>query len=77
MSLLEEIAASTSAPGGVCTIGTTLRDRPDIADDLRSALTNLDIPASAISLALKGRGIAIGDYTVNRHRRGRCLCRRS
>ncbi len=74
MSLLDDIEAEVVTPGSKCSVGTVLAALdPTDAEDLRAAIAG-SVPASAISKALRKRGVDLNDSTIARHRRGRCKC---
>lgn len=76
-SLLDEIgrqAANNRRTGPACAVATVLGSlEVDDAEDLRKALAG-HYTGSAIGRALRDRGYAVSDYTINRHRRGDCTC---
>lgn len=75
MSLADEARASVTRKGGRCETGLLL-DRlgePD-RSELLEALTDETVEGSALSRALKGRGVYISQYSLQRHRRGACRC---
>ena len=73
-SLLEEAQALTKRPGTVCSVALLARrlDETERAE-LDEAIAS-DISATAISKALKARGIDLSYATINRHRASRCVC---
>lgn len=81
MSLLEEIEEATSgiAIGGKCSVSKTLNDMEDKdRDSLALALEKRDkYPGTAISTALKKRGVQLTSQAIQRHRRGVCSCQKT
>jgi hypothetical protein len=82
-NLAELIANEVRTPGGSCTIGRLLNptaddglDAAEIAADLTDALANPAIPSSAISRALAAVGQPLVATSIQRHRRGDCVCTR-
>ena len=72
-SLLDEAQGLITRNGSVCGVERFYTHRPDLAAQLREALT-ADVPGSAIAAALKKRGIDLPALTIQRHRRGDCKC---
>lgn len=75
--LADLIASEVRKPGGACTIGRLLTTlgKGDAAD-LADALSNKAIPSSAISRALTAVGQPLVATSIQRHRRGDCVCTR-
>lgn len=81
MSLLDDIASDPVRPGTNCTVRLTIDALPpDDAADLLRAIEDLDAigqyvyTGAQISRTLAKRGIRLNDSTIQRHRRGFCLC---
>lgn len=74
--LLEEILANNQGRAGtVCAVKKVLDNMSaDDAKDLRGAIDDPLIKATAIYKALKTRGYQISDGTISRHRRKECVC---
>jgi hypothetical protein len=80
-SLASAIEAAKFQQGPRCTVTLALRVmKPEDATDLREAMERKDLPASAISRALRdwtdrdGQPLDIGSHAIQRHRRGECAC---
>ena len=75
MGLLDEIKAAQPQIGGRCTMSTLLEvlAADDLAD-LETAMADPAIPSTVIAKVLANHGHRIGSATIQRHRRGACLC---
>lgn len=63
--------------GGVCTIARVLAAAgPQDRKTILAWLTDQSIPSTRVADSLSGKidGIRVTDFTVRRHRLGRCLC---
>lgn len=68
-------AAQHGRKGGHCTAGLLLDSLPaDYRAEVDVALADPAIYASLIAELLTGDGYPIASETLNRHRRGRCMC---
>lgn len=78
MSFADDAASFAGIPGGVCSVGLLLdditTDDPDLADEVRAALTNRRLSSTGIMRALRSRGWEITINPIERHRRGECKC---
>lgn len=75
MTLLDEARALVRRPGITCALDTIRRANPVLAAEIDDAIAS-DVPAPAISEALRARGIELDRQVLNRHRRGDCIrCR--
>lgn len=76
MSLLADIRAEQEAQSGPkCSFQTVMASlTPEDAADVLAAIDE-GRKSSAISRALRKRGVDLGEYTIARHRRGGCSCR--
>ena len=75
MGLLDEIKSARPKVGGRCSIPMFLdslsdKDRADV----EAALADPTIAATAIAKVLQARGHNMSASTLQRHRRGACLC---
>lgn len=75
MGLLDDIKAARPKVGGRCSIPGFLDSLPaqDRADVV-AALADPAIAATAIAKVLQARGHAVSASSLQRHRRGACLC---
>jgi predicted transcriptional regulator YheO len=71
-----ESASQNRAPG--CSVGTFLNSLPgEAAESIEAALNRPEITTTAIANAISRRtGNQISSYTLRRHRRDECSCRR-
>lgn len=70
-----EVEAASGRKGPGCTIGLYLRSLGNTArEQVEAALGRPELTTSAISRALRDRGLDASDFTVRRHRRGDCSC---
>lgn len=79
MGLGEEIRAAQSERRGgpKCGVARTLESLSDEdRADLIAAMDDPDVMHSTIARVLDGRGFALRDQTVQRHRNGKCACAR-
>ena len=77
--LLDEIRANINGPGGpVCTVKRLgdLFGAEDYAD-LLAAFSEPMVPTAAIWRALNARGVNVSLGSLQRHRRGECICGRA
>ena len=75
MSLSDEARALTMRAGGACGAGVAIAAADKkLAAEIRDALDNPMLPSTAISRALKQRGIMLPATVLRRHRRHECLC---
>lgn len=75
MSLRDDVQAEIRLPGSRCVVPSAAAQLAgkDHAEFLE-IMADLDTPASAISAALRKRGIVLGHQSINRHRRRICKC---
>ena len=79
MGLLDELTAEQQRqrPGLPCSVAAALEELdPEDAADLRRALDDPTIFGTVIAKVLEERGIHVPENTVQRHRRGACVCAR-
>ena len=79
MGLLGEVEAEQGKyrPGLPCSVAAALESLPkEDAADLQAALESPDVYGTVISRVLKRRGLEISENTIQRHRRGACVCAR-
>lgn len=75
MGLLDEIKQAQPQVGGRCSVPTLLDSLPkDDRVDVEAALADISIPATVIAKVLANHGHRIGSTSLQRHRRGACLC---
>ncbi len=55
-----------------CTVGQAL-EHEEYGDDIAAAL-EIGVPSASMSRTLRDVGIHLSPGTLNRHRRGECLC---
>ena len=71
MRLAEDARSRVQHHGPRCSVGEALAE---FGDELTEALADLTIPATALEDALRARGWTVSEYTLRRHRNGRCRC---
>jgi len=71
MRLRDAAHARMGQPGPRCGVAEAL---DDLGDELQEALDDLSITGTALEDALSERGYTISEYTLRRHRNGRCRC---
>lgn len=79
MGLFAEVTAEQQRqrPGLPCSVAAALEELgPDDAADLRKALDDTSIFGTVIAKVLEDRGLHVPENTVQRHRRGACVCAR-
>lgn len=79
MSFLEAAKARTaeSRPGSKCQYSILLKSLdPKLAAEVDEALHCPDITLKAVRTELEARGYEISRHSLERHRRGDCLCPR-
>ena len=75
MSLASDLAAPRTPRGPACSVTRILRKLdPDDRAALEAALDDDDLDSSFIAEKLRRNGFPIRDYTMQRHRRGACMC---
>lgn len=73
--LIGEIRAAIRHPGGHCSVGVVLAQMdPETAAEFRAAIDMPELSGEAISSVLRRRGYRVAGQTINRHRRGGCIC---
>lgn len=73
-SLLQEAQQLSVKAGPVCSINQLTRNDPSLGVELAEAMASPLLTSTAISLALKGRGIHVGSDALQRHKRRACKC---
>lgn len=69
-------AAQQLRKGGTCTVGVMLDGMDEkLRAEVETAIDDLSIYATIIADLLTKDGYEMTPETLNRHRRGRCLCR--
>ena len=78
MSLRDAIGAIQNAPTKPrCRVGQVLVELDDdVHDELIRAIDDPSLTSAAIATALCSIGVDCREYSVQRHRRGICLCPR-
>ncbi len=71
MSLAEEARSRIRHQGPSCAVARALEVW---GDELRDALDDLTIPATAIQDTLADHDYSLSEFSIRRHRRGRCRC---
>lgn len=75
MGLLDEIKQAQPQIGGRCSVPVLLDSLPkDDRADVETALADATIPSTVIAKVLGNHGHRIGASSLQRHRRGVCLC---
>jgi len=79
MGLADELASAKAQPrsGVRCGVYTVLASLGDDAPALQAALNDDSFAGTAIAKVLRDRGYQIQDNTIQRHRKGRCVCPRT
>ena len=74
-SIMDEIAQVSDVVhhGPIGCAERAVKDHPEHRDDILSAFAS-DYSSTVVARVLRGRGIDVSDYTVQRHRRGDCRC---
>ena len=71
MSLLEEAIGLQQKPGSPCKLDHLRHENPELHAEVIEALAST-VHASAISRALKPRGVEVTPEALTRHRRHEC-----
>lgn len=77
MNVLDEIAAQRVGAGSQCRVRIALSQLPaEVASGYAEAIAMPQEVAqgSAISRALRKRGVELGQHSIQRHRRDGCTC---
>lgn len=75
--LLDEVDEEQFTRGGKCLVTLFLNDLSDEeAESFQAVLDDVRREGSAISRALKRKGIDLPASSINRHRRGACRCQK-
>lgn len=73
---LSEIAKLQRRRGSKCSVPGAIAKLPTAKRRMLEAALESDLTATAISEWLRGLGVELSEWTVNRHRRGGCRCGR-
>jgi glutamine synthetase len=79
VGLLEDLTneQQRQRPGLPCSVAAALEELgPEDSADLRKALDDPSIFGTVIAKVLEDRGLHVPENTVQRHRRGACVCAR-
>ena len=71
MRLAEAARARGGSPGPRCTVAVMLET---LGDELAEAVDDESIPATAVEDEMRDRGYDLSEFSIRRHRRGRCRC---
>lgn len=78
MSFADEVRASGRGPGTTCTIATALLEVDiELRTEIEAVIASPAYTSSAITRALKARGIEVAEQAMSRHRREACRCSRT
>ena len=73
-SLLDRFKEEANRPVSVrCTVGQAM-EHDEYGEDIAAALEIANLSAASMSRTLRDVGINLTPGTLNRHRRGECLC---
>ena len=71
VSLADEARSRVRKQGPRCDVAAVLAE---FGAELQEALDDLTIPATAIQDTLATRDVQLSEFSIRRHRRGRCRC---
>ena len=71
---MDKLAAEAAPRGAICGVRKYLESVSEAdADELRAALASI-YPSTMLARVLKRQGVDVTAYTLQRHRKGDCLC---
>lgn len=77
MGILSDLEAALPTPiGPRCGVSLAMAAHPDLADDIEAAVRRTDRSCRIIRDVLANHDVIVRLSSIERHRRGECLCRR-
>lgn len=74
----DQVEKESSNKGPGCSVGAYLNSLAKTARDaVEAAFARPELTTSAIARAMRDRGADLSSFTVRRHRRGDCSCRKN
>ena len=74
MGLLDDAKELTGQSGGKCSVGMLDEDLRAEVEEVLEQADGRTLTVKAVSLALRNRGVGVGEQALRRHRRGDCRC---